>query len=198
MSDFWDQRYTEHPAVYGWEPNGFLVSVTGELAESSRIVCLGEGYGRNALWLAQRGHSVTMVDSSRVAIGQSNKKAHELGLHIDTVCEDLETYQPPTCDVVVAIFIHLQPNLRRLVHERSWNALVKGGRFIMECFRKEQIQRDSGGPRNLDMLYSLNDLKSDFPSAEFAILAEETTEISEGPFHSGPAEVIRMLARKPE
>jgi len=197
MNNFWDQRYSEHPGVYGWEPNQFLVLVADKLAESSRIVCLGEGYGRNALWLAQRGHRVTMVDSSQVAIDQANKKARELGLRIETLCEDLETYRPPQCDAVIAIFVHLLPDLRRLVHERSWNALTNGGHFIMECFRKEQVQRNSGGPRNLDMLYSLVDLQSDFPFAEFIILNEETVKISEGQFHSGPAEVIRMLARKP-
>ena len=196
MNSFWDQRYTEQPAVYGWEPNEFLVSVTNRLLDSSRIVCLGEGYGRNAIWLAQQGHDVTIVDSSSVAIKQANDKAQELGLRIETVCENLATYTPPPCDVVVGIYIHLQPKLRKTVHERAWNALKPSGLFIMECFRKEQIRNDTGGPKDSKMLYSLKELRSDFKEAEFEILTEATIEINEGRFHTGEAEIIRMVARK--
>ena len=70
----------------------------------------------------------------------------------------------------------------------------------MECFRKEQIERDTGGPKDIRLLYSTEEpeLRSDFPEAEFEILTEATIEISEGKYHAGTAETIRMVveARK--
>lgn len=57
----WDERYRGEDFVYGTEPNGFLRAASSQLTRG-RVLCLAEGEGRNAAFLAEQGHRVTAVD----------------------------------------------------------------------------------------------------------------------------------------
>jgi SAM-dependent methyltransferase len=197
MTSFWDERYAAHPAAYGDEPNAFLASVADRLAPESEVVCLAEGQGRNALWLAGRGHRVTMVDASAVATAQARARAVAEGLSVTIVQADLAEWRPPACDAVVSIFAHLPPPVRQVSHAAAWDALRPGGLLLLEAFTPAQLARDTGGPRNPALLYTPALLRGDFPDAEVLLLAEQVVPVHEGPFHSGPADVVRLVARKP-
>ena len=72
----WDQRYETDDYVYGTEPNGFLAEVTGRLPVG-RTLCIADGEGRNSVYLAEKGHSVTAMDSSEVGVAKARKLAEQ-------------------------------------------------------------------------------------------------------------------------
>ncbi len=194
---FWDERYAAHPDAYGRGPNAFLVREARRIPAGGRVVALAEGYGRNALWLARRGHPVVAVDASAVAVRLLRAAAAAEGLPVEAVQADLATWDPPPCDAVIAIFAHLPPVLRARVHGAAWEALRPGGVVLIEAFTPAQLARDSGGPKDPALLYSVALLAGDFPGAVLEVAREETVELDEGLFHRGEAEVVRIVARKP-
>jgi hypothetical protein len=88
----WDQRYSAEGYVYGTEPNGFLVA-KADLLPAGAILCLGEGEGRNAVWLATQGYEVTAVDASGVGLHKARGLAAERGVRITTVHADLAAFR---------------------------------------------------------------------------------------------------------
>lgn len=196
MREMWNQRYGEHTAAYGEAPNALLASVVDRLAPGTRVLCMAEGQGRNALFLARRGHPVVAVDSAGVAVAQLAARARAEGLAIEAVEADLETWAPPPVEAVVAIYAHMPPAVRDLAYRRAWEALAPGGLFIVEAFTPGQLGRPSGGPRRLDFLFDADTLRALLPEADFELLEEREVRLDEGPFHQGDAAVVRMVARR--
>lgn len=196
MKEFWDQRYTEHPLAYGDTPSAFLTEAAVRFAVGSRILVLGDGQGRNALWLARKGHLVTVVDYSEVACEQLRERAEAEGLDITVICADLARWEPGPTDVVVSIHVHMPPEIRRAVHNRIWEQVDAKGLFVGEFFAKSQLSRGTGGPRSEALLYSVDMFEEDLPFGDMEILEEVTVDLQEGPFHHGPADLIRVVCWK--
>ena len=195
---FWDERYAAHPDAYGSDPSAFLVREARRIPAGGLVVALAEGYGRNAIWLARRGHPVVAVDASAVAVRLLRAAAAAEGLPVEAVQADLGAWAPPPCDAVVAVFAHFPPAVRARVHRAAWEALRPGGVVLIEAFTPAQLARDSGGPKDPAMLYTTALLAGDFPGALLEVSREETVELDEGLFHRGEAEVVRVVARKPQ
>jgi SAM-dependent methyltransferase len=136
----WDQRYSSDTYVYGTEPNGFLVTAAARLPPG-KVLCLGEGEGRNAVWLAAQGHEVTAVDASGVGLRKAQRLAAERGVTIATVHADLAAFdiEPGTWDGIVSIFCHLPPALRADVHRRCVAGLRPGGVLLLEAYTPRQL-----------------------------------------------------------
>ncbi|TRO79105.1 SAM-dependent methyltransferase [Desulfuromonas acetexigens] len=194
----WDQRYAADEYVYGKKPNDFLAEVSGRLAPG-KVLCLAEGEGRNAVFLAGRGHAVTAVDASAVGLEKARKLAAERGVEIAVRVADLADFAiaPASWDAVVAIFCHLPPDLRRLVHRRVVDGLRPGGRFILEAYTPRQLQFKTGGPPTAELLMTLADLKEELTGLDFEIAEEIERDIHEGHCHFGRGAVARILGRKP-
>lgn len=194
----WDQRYAVDDYVYGKKPNDFLAEVSGGLAPG-KVLCLAEGEGRNAVFLAGMGHAVTAVDDSAVGLEKARKLAAERGVEIAVRVADLADFviEPASWDAVVAIFCHLPPNVRRLVHRRVVDGLRPGGRFILEAYTPRQLQFKTGGPPTVELLMTLADLKEELAGLDFEIAEEIERDIHEGRFHFGRGAVARIVARKP-
>jgi len=195
----WDQRYSEPGFAYGTEPNDFLVHSASLLRPESRILCLCEGEGRNAVYLAKSGHDVTAMDMSAVGLQKAQSLADAQGVSIETVEANVNDCAIGTnsFDAIVSIFCHLPPGLRTSVHEKICNGLSPGGILILEGFSKKQIDNNTGGPRNLDMLLDLDVLKQELAPLELAHCAEIEREIHEGTYHTGLATVIQIIGTKP-
>ena len=82
-----------------------------------------------------------------------------------SVC-DISEYNFPEnyYDAAAIIFFHLHPELRRKIHDKILRSLKTNGVLILELFNKEQLGKNSGGPQSLDMLYSQEDIETDFKS----------------------------------
>lgn len=194
----WDERYNQESYVYGKEPNEFLRSV--DLSGfSGEVLCLAEGEGRNAVYLAQQGFEVTAVDASAVGLEKARRLAREKGVEIHTVHANLSHYQvePGRFSGVVAIFAHFPEPLRRRVHRQAVEGLKRGGFLIMEVYHKEQLKYGTGGPPREELLYDLEMLRDDFgDQLDYRIAREVEREVVEGQFHSGKGAVVQIFALK--
>ncbi|MEW6691541.1 MAG: class I SAM-dependent methyltransferase [Pseudomonadota bacterium] len=197
--DFWNARYAEAPLAYGEAPNAFVVREAHRLPAGGHILLPGDGQGRNSIWLARRGHPVTCVDWSGAGLARAEELAARHGVRIQTVCADLALWEWPkqAFDGVVAVHLHLPPDVRPTVHRAMLHALRPGGILLLEAFDLEQINYTSGGPGRLEMLYSAEMLAEDFAEGDILLLERAQVVLDEGPYHQGPAEVVRLVAQMP-
>lgn len=200
MSDvqaFWDQRFTREGYTYGVEPNELLVEDVGHLPAGGRVVSLGEGEGRNAVFLAARGFRVTAIEGSSVGIAKARELAKERGVSIDFVHGDLTKVElPKDADAFVSIFCHLPSAVRKDVHRRAWASLRPGGVFVICAYRPDQLKYATGGPKDLDMLVRLEDVREDFAGGEELVGVEVDRNFEEGPLHTGIGAVVHGVYRK--
>jgi 2-polyprenyl-3-methyl-5-hydroxy-6-metoxy-1,4-benzoquinol methylase len=196
--DFWNARYAEAPLAYGEAPNAFVVREAHRLPAGGRILLPGDGQGRNGVWLARQGFDVTCVDWSEEGLKRARSLAEREGVRIETVCADLATWVWPEgiFDGVVAIHLHLPPDVRPSVHRAMLHALRPGGILLLEAFDLEQINFSSGGPGRSEMLYSAEMLAEDFAEGDILLLERAQVVLDEGPYHQGPAEVVRVVAQR--
>ena len=192
----WDTRYAAEEYAFGTAPNDFLVTASVYLPARVHVVSLGEGEGRNGVYLAERGFRVTAIDGSAVGLEKANRLAASRGVTLETIVGDLAQVPIPAADGMVSIFCHLPSALRRDVYQRAKDALRPGGVAIIEAYHPDQIGRGTGGPSDEDLLVRLSDLKNDWEDCEMMFGQEITREVIEGPFHIGLAAVTQAVFRK--
>jgi SAM-dependent methyltransferase len=196
-ADIWNARYRRDDHVYGTEPNDFLAEVAAHIPPGP-VLCLAEGEGRNAVWLAARGHAVTAVDQAEVALGKARQLATARGVVLETVVADLATYRitPDAWAGIVSIWVHLPPAVRRTVHAQVVQGLRPGGVFILEAYTPAHLAYDTGGPRSMELLMTAAQLREDLAGLEFEILRELERDVREGTRHTGRGAVVQVLARR--
>ncbi|MFO7827695.1 MAG: methyltransferase domain-containing protein [Bacteroidales bacterium] len=196
MSNEWDKRYNSYDYIYGTEPNRFLKKFI-EKNKPGKILLPGDGEGRNAVYAAKSGWKVTAFDSSAIAREKALKLAEKMNVMVRyNVCSVDDFKSDEKFDLISVIFLHLMPEKRKSFHKKLIEHLDDNGHILLEVFSKEQIHNKSGGPKNDQLLYSIDDLKQDFNGLNFKLLEKTTTYLSEGTHHQGEAEVIRLLATK--
>ncbi len=198
MKDFWEQRYGADEYAYGVEPNAFLVDQAGQLAPQSKLLVVGDGEGRNGVWLAGQGMQVTSVDYSAEGVKKSQALAAQRGVNVNAICADLTAWAWPEgeFDAVAAIFVHFPSSIRAQLHAAMLKALKPGGLLILEGFHKDQLNYESGGPPNEDMLYTTDMLRGDVKDTDIILLEQGVTMLDEGRFHSGDGAVVRLVAER--
>ena len=194
----WDTRYRADEYVYGTEPNDFLRSVASMIPKG-KVLCIAEGEGRNAVYLAQQGYDVTAVDSSSVGLAKAQRLAQTRSVKIETIVADLAEYQiePHTWQGIVTIFGHLPPAIRADLHRRCVAGLVVGGAFILEAYSPRQLQYDTGGPPVAELLMELSELKHELAGLHFHSAHEIEREVVEGRGHTGLGSVVQILGFSP-
>jgi len=197
MSEFWNQRFSEERYVYGQQPNEFLKQQL-ELLTPGRILFPCEGEGRNAVFAALNGWEVDAFDGSEEGKKKALKLANDNGVKIQYDIINVEDYVVPNgiYDAVVLIFAHFTPSIRSAFHQSIINGLKRGGVLILEGFRKEQLGHNSGGPRQLDMLFDQEMLQEDFKALKIDHLAHTERTLDEGPYHQGLAHLIQLVGNK--
>jgi cyclopropane fatty-acyl-phospholipid synthase-like methyltransferase len=192
----WNQRYAKETYVYGTEPNAFLAQNAERL--SGPVLCLAEGEGRNAVFLASLGLEVVGVDGSSVGLAKAQKLAAERGVVIQTQVADLESYELPEnfYGAVVSIFAHVPSATRKRLHRLVERALKPGGIVLLEAYTKAQAARQTGGPRDPDLLMAQEDIENEFPNCERLLSQEIERPIHEGEAHAGMGAVLQFLAKK--
>ena len=197
MSKFWDERYSNKEYIYGVLPNEFFRTHLSVL-KPGKLLLLAEGEGRNAVYAAKQGWEVDAVDSSQQARIKALKLAEENNVKINYQVNSLEDFIPKLSayDAVGIIFVHQGYQVSKIFHSRAVEALKPGGKIILQVFEKEQLGRKSGGPSDIDLLYSLDDIKNNFHSLNAEILSKEKLVLFEGEFHSGEGIVINFVGIK--
>ena len=201
--NFWDQQYSSPDFRYGTQANQFLRNQAVRLHPKSRVLLPGDGEGRNSVWLAERGHSVTAVDSSRVGLDKALALARERGVEIEAIEADLGDWspQPESYDALVLTYVHLPPALRIGAHARLIQALRPGGWFLLEAFHPLQLGMSSGGPKVADMLYTADMIRTDLSQKAQVVMKEALAwegqmQLLEGSGHHGPAQLTRYVAQR--
>lgn len=193
----WDERY-RRGYVYGTDPNDFLREVA-DLIPPGPVLCLAEGQGRNAVFLAERGHRVVAVDGSSVAVAGALALALSRGVQVEVVHADLADYviSPDTYSGITAFWAHLPEELRKRVHAAAVRGLRPGGALVLEAYTVAQLKYGKGGPSDPALMMSLEDLKAELAGLEFRIGRELEREVNEGIWHLGQSGVVQVLAFKP-
>lgn len=195
----WDERYGSGDFMFGEAPNLFLLGQAYRLHPGMRALAIGDGEGRNGVWMAQQGLVTTSVDWSAVGLAKARALADARGVTLATVAADLTRWDWPAAgfDVIAWIFVHLPPEDRAIACEGARRALAPGGLLLMECFTPAQEGRRSGGPKDPALLWSRALVEQHFAGFEVLELLEGTVLLDEGPRHQGPAEVVRAVLRRP-
>ncbi|MEZ2746214.1 cyclopropane-fatty-acyl-phospholipid synthase family protein [Halopseudomonas bauzanensis] len=194
----WDERYADDEFAYGTEPNDFLAEHSGML--SGPVLSLAEGEGRNAVFLASLGLEVVGVDGSAVGLAKAQKLAALKGVSIQTTVVDLETYTPPAnfFGAAVSISAHLPSQARKRLHRLVAQSIKPGGLIMLEGYSQAQINRNTGGPKDPDMLLTRADMEQEFPGFEVLLSREVEREVIEGKFHTGLASVVQFIGKRKE
>jgi SAM-dependent methyltransferase len=194
MTNFWDERYGTDEYAYGTEPNDFLRAEAHRIPPGP-VLCLAEGEGRNAVFLAGLGHQVTAVDLSSEGLRKATRLAHQRGVEIEVIQADLATFElgVDRWSGIVEIFAHVPPAVRQRLHAQISPALRVGGCLVHETYRAEQLALGTGGPKELAMLSTLAELRTQLGALELVVAREVDREIHEGRFHDGPSATVQLV-----
>ena len=200
--DRWDERYSGEEFAYGEEPNNYLKEQLDKLKPET-ILFPAEGEGRNAVYAAKLGWNVFAFDISEEGKKKALQLAESNNVKIDYQIGELENlmYRADQFDAIGLIYAHFPAALKSHYHTILDKYLRKGGVVIFEAFSKKHldyVQKDEkvGGPKDIESLFSIKEIQSDFPDYDFEELTEMEIELNEGLFHNGKGSVIRFVARK--
>mgnify|MGYP003949451345 CR=1 FL=1 len=198
----WDERYRRNDYAYGRQPNNYLKRHMEKLTVGN-ILFPAEGEGRNAVYAATLGWEVFAFDISTEGRKKAFQLAEESKVTIDYQVGELQTldYVQGQFDAIALIYAHFPADIKSSQHKTLDKYLRKGGVIIFEAFSKkhlEYLSKDEkvGGPTDLASLFSIEEIKSDFPNYDFEELLETEIELSEGLYHNGKGSVIQFIGRK--
>lgn len=193
----WDERYSAEQYAYGTTPNGFLVENFNHIPKG-RVLSLAEGEGRNAVFLAKQGYSVTAVDTSLVGLNKARKLAEENGVVVEFIHADLADYDlgENKWDGIVSIFIPLPSSLRKELYKKVIAGLKQNGVFLLEAYTPDQLNHGTGGGNSVDVMQTKESLRLELASLKFKHLIELERDVTEGVFHTGIGSVVQAIATK--
>ncbi len=193
----WDERYSALNYIYGTKPNEFLAQ-NFNLIPKGKVLCLAEGEGRNAVFLAKQGYSVTAVDGSTVGLKKAQKLADDNNVSIEFIHADLADYElgEQKWDGIVSIFCHLPVYIRQTLHQKVVTSLKPNGVMLLEAYTPEQLKHGTGGPATADMTMNTAQLTAELKGLHFSLIQELEREVVEGTHHTGTGAVIQVIALK--
>lgn len=211
-SEFWDSRYSDPEYVYGTVPNEFLVESVEQLLQSRyesnstslKVLCIAEGEGRNAIFLAKKGFQIYAMDYSQQGMKklqeESVKQSLDHLIHVEVA--DLNTYDfkkdaPEGWDIIVSVFAHCPPLLQSRVFNEIKTSLKASGHLIYTAYHPTNIGRGTGGPQASELCMTIEQLQSTFgDDFLFHQCAQQERVVNEGKFHQGVAAVVQCFAQK--
>ena len=166
----WDERYAGTPLVWSSGPNQFVAAELAALP-SGRALDLACGEGRNAIWLASGGWSVTAVDFSSVAVEKGRAMSP---LPIQWVVDDALTFaDPEPFDLAVLAYLQLPPDERRVAVRRGWDSLREGGHLFVVAHDSTNLTEGTGGPQDPSVLYTAEDVLADLAGQRVEVVRAE-------------------------
>jgi len=195
--DYWNEKFATIDYAYGTEPNDFLVSAVTNLKRGETL-SLAEGEGRNAVWLAQQGFTVSAIEQSEKGVAKTLRLALQRGVIVMAERGELETFhiQPNSWDLVVSIYAHTPQELRRKLHRQVVAGLKPGGVFVLEAYTPAQIANNTGGPKDASLMPTAELLRSELAGLVFDRIEEVERDVVEGSLHTGTAHVVQVVAHR--
>lgn len=203
MKEMWDSRYSSEDYAYGISPNNFFKYAIDKFELTGKILLPAEGEGRNAVYAAKNGLSVTAFDISkegkRKALKLAEKENVEINYEVGNFFElDIINEQ---YDCAALIYAHFPPPILSSYYKKIAELVKPAGYIILEGFSTGHLELRKqnpkvGGPDKLEMLFSEDAIKSYFSDFEIIHLEEVEIELNEGEFHNGIGKVIRFVGKK--
>lgn len=196
----WEERYAGTDYLFGTTPNEFLAACRDLLPRTGRALAVADGEGRNGVWLAEQGLSVLSIDFSPTAQEKARALAKARGVDVEFQRADVHAWPYPEAafDVVVEIFTQFStPDERAAKWAGIRRALKPGGLLILQGYTPRQLHHGTGGPKQMEHLYTRSMIEQAFGDWQVIELVEEEREMQEGAAHSGLSAVIGLVARKP-
>ncbi|MFC3039411.1 class I SAM-dependent methyltransferase [Virgibacillus xinjiangensis] len=196
----WDDSFSDEEYVYGTSPNKFIEKMSGLLSDRSNIGCFAEGEGRNAVYLAKLGHTVTAYDQSPVGLAKAEDLAKEHGVNLHTAAVDLtkEKVEAQQFDAAVMVFGHVPKESQSFLIENILDSVKAGGYILLEVYSEDQLHYRTGGPKSLDMLYHPSQVLEWIEDHQCLHFYYGEAERNEGKRHHGTGHVIQAAVRKKE
>ncbi len=197
QQEFWNSKFSRDGYLYGLEVNQFIKYCYDNFKKSQKVLCLGEGEGRNAIFLAKKGYEVEAIDASDVGLNKLYEQSKLENVEVKTTCIDINNWEPEKkYGAILFTFMHLKIEELKILLKKVENSLKEKGFFVVEVFSKNQIEKNSGGSKDLELLYSVDDFKDNIKELKIHKLEEVIVELNEGTGHQGEASVIRLIAQK--
>ena len=196
----WDSRFSTADYIFGTGPNAWLAAHSGLLKPGMRVLAVADGEGRNSVWMAQHGLTVDAFDISPVGVEKAKTLAREAGVQVNYQVSSVEDFawKVGEYDAVVAIFIQFaDPDTRATLFRRMKSALKPDGLILLQGYTPKQLEYKTGGPPNVDHLYTEALMQDAFGDMDIAELRAYDDVLSEGTQHSGQSALIGVVARKP-
>lgn len=202
----WSSRYREAGADYlfGTSPNHFMERRAYLFQKGESALLVADGEGRNSVWLAEQGLTVTAVDISPVAIEKARRLAAVRQVNVSFAVGDMlapgwQATNTENCyDWVVGVFIQFAgPAERETLLARMQQMTRRGGRIMLLGYTPKQLEYRTGGPSVLANLYTGDMLCQHFAGWQIEELVEYEEDIAEGTGHKGRSALIGLVARKP-
>lgn len=200
--EFWDQRYSSVEYAYGEAPNDFIGSELKKY-QAGKILFPADGEGRNSVYAATLGWTVSSFDLSKSGKEKAKHLAQKNGVDIDYLVSSAEdvNYGIECFDAVAFVFAHFPANVKQQYNEKMIDFLKPGGYVFFEAFSKKHLEFQKkypsvGGPKDIDMLFSIEELTQIFKNFEIVLLEETEADLDEGPFHQGIGSVVRFIGKK--
>ncbi|HQW43318.1 MAG: class I SAM-dependent methyltransferase [Chitinophagaceae bacterium] len=198
----WNDRYSANEFAYGEQPNNYLKEQLEKLPVGT-ILFPAEGEGRNAVFAATLGWAVSAFDISTEGKKKALQLAAKNNITIDYEVGSLEElqYTHEQFDAIALIYAHFPAAIKSSLHKALDKYLRKGGIIIFEAFSKNHLayqakNENIGGPKDIESLFSTDEIRSDFANYEIIELVEKEIELNEGLYHNGKGSVIRFVGRK--
>jgi len=195
----WNERYGSEEFAFGAKPNQFVVELTRGLAPG-RVLDLGAGEGRNAVWLAGRGHDVIAVDLSPVGLSKAVRLAELSGVSLEAEVADLAEYAPAAgaYDLVLLSYVQVAPELRRAIHAGAVAALAPGGHLVLVAHHADNLEHGYGGSASPEVLYDEKLLREDFAGLDILRCEAAIRVVAPGTPEEAEAIDVVLLAVRPE
>lgn len=197
MKAIWNERYQQENYQYGIKPNDFFAKELSKI-KPGRILVPGAGEGRDAVYAAKLGWEVHAFDLSEQGEAKANRLASAEKVRIHYKVADAVNVKFPleSFDVIALTFFHLPIEIRLPFYKQCISWLKPGGEIIMEGFNKRQLGLSSGGPKQLEWLFSSAEIATEFPGLTINKNEELQRNLDEGPLHQGKAEVNQFIGQK--
>jgi SAM-dependent methyltransferase len=206
----WTKRYRDvgEEYLFGTEPNRFLAHRAALLQNGRTALSVADGEGRNSVWLAEQGLDVTAIEISAVAVEKARRLAVGRQVDVRFVLADMlapsfaQNWPPAEVhnafDWVLGIFIQFVGPEWREKQFAVMKALTQpGGRILLHGYTPKQLDYKTGGPSDVENLYTEDILREAFADWEIEELVEYEDDIAEGLGHKGHSALIGLIARKP-
>lgn len=184
--DRWNRILTAEKPAFNTQPNAFLVEMV-KGRKTGAALDVGMGQGRNAIYLAQQGWTVTGFDPADKAVAQANAAAAKLGVTLTTVVQGSEDFDfgEGRWDLIVLSYVTV-----RDISDRVVRALKPGGIVVVEAFHRDVTrQRPVGG----GVVFDSNELLTLF--AKLRVLRYEDADATSD-FGGAGSRAVRLCAMK--